>query len=78
MAKHNCKQKYSSPMRLVIQYLVQQLVTRNVDKKTDRFAAFVSVFERLNKGSANNMSPDDYVAVDQTLYHTRGGILFKT
>ena len=26
----------------------------------------------------NNMSLDDYVAIDETLYPTRGGILFKT
>ena len=26
----------------------------------------------------NNMSPDDYVAIDETLYPTRGSILFIT
>ena len=26
----------------------------------------------------NNMSPDGYVAIDETLYPTRGSILFKT
>ena len=46
--------------------------------RTDRFAAFTEIFEEFNKFCANNMSPDDYIAIDETLYSTRGGILFKT
>ena len=45
---------------------------------TDKFAAFRSVFERFNQAYTNNMSPDDYVAIDETLYLTKGQTLFKT
>ena len=40
--------------------------TRQERWKTDRFAAFRSVLERLNEAYTNNMSRDDYVAIDET------------
>ena len=46
--------------------------------QTARFSAFRETFEEFNKCCAKNMSPDDYIAIDETLYPTRGGILFKT
>ena len=46
--------------------------------QTDRFAAFREIFEEFNKCCAKNMSPRDYIAIDETLYPTRGGISFKT
>ena len=51
--------------------------TRQERCKTDRFAAFRSVFKRLNETCANNISPDDYAAIDETFYPIRGGFLFK-
>lgn len=39
----------------------------------DRFPAF-----RFKEACANNMLPDYYVAIRETLYPTRDGILFKT
>ena len=52
--------------------------TRQERWRTDRFAAFREIFEEFNKFCANNMSPDDYIAIDETLYPTRGGISSKT
>ena len=52
--------------------------TRQERWRTDRFAAFREIFEEFNKCCAKNMSPDDYIAIDETLYPTRGGISFKT
>ena len=52
--------------------------TRQERWRTDRFAAFREIFEEFNKCCAKNMSPDDYIAIDETLYPTRGGILFNT
>ena len=52
--------------------------TRQEQWRTDRFAAFREIFEEFNKCCAKNMSPDDYIAIDETLYPTRGGISFKT
>ena len=46
--------------------------------RTDRFAAFRETFEEFNKNCAKNMSPVDYIAIDETLYPARGGISFKT
>ena len=51
--------------------------TRQERWRTDRFAAFREIFEDFNKHCAKNMSPDDYIAIDETLYRTRGGISFK-
>ena len=52
--------------------------TRQERWRSDRFAAFREIFEEVNKCCAKNMSPDDYIAIDETLYPTRGGISFKT
>ena len=46
--------------------------------KTDRFAAFRDIFEKFNNNCAKNMAPDDFLAIDETLYPTRGGVSFKT
>ena len=51
--------------------------TREERWKTDRFAAFREIFEMVNKACARNMTPDDFLAIDETLYPTRGGISFK-
>ena len=45
---------------------------------TDRFAAFREIFEEFNKCCAKNMYLDDYIAIDEILYPTRGVISFKT
>ena len=52
--------------------------TRQERWRTDRFAAFRETFEEFNKNCAKNMSPVDYIAIDETLYPARGGISFKT
>ena len=52
--------------------------TRQETWLKDRFAAFREIFEEFNKCCAKNMSPDDYIAIDETLYPTRSGISFKT
>ena len=52
--------------------------TRQEPWQKDRFAAFREIFEEFNKCCTKNMSPDDYIAIDETLYPTRGGISFKT
>ena len=44
---------------------------------TDTLAAFRKIFEEFNKFCAKNISPDD-IAIDKTLYPTRGGISLKT
>ena len=36
--------------------------------KTDRFAACRDIFEKFNKNCAKNMAPDDFLAIDETLY----------
>ena len=46
--------------------------------QTDRFAAFRDIFEEFNKCCTKIMSPDNYIAIDETLYPTRGLISFKT
>ena len=45
---------------------------------TDRFAAFRKILEEFNKCYPKNMSPDDYIAIDETLYPKRGATSFKT
>ena len=52
--------------------------TKQEQWRTDRFAAFREIFEELNKCCAKNMSPHDYIPIDEKLYPTRGGISFKT
>ena len=52
--------------------------TRQERWRTDRFTAFREIFEELNKCCTKNISPDDYIAIDETFYPTRGGISFKT
>ena len=52
--------------------------TRQERWRTDRSAPFRGIFDEFNKCCAKNMSPDDYIVVDKTLYQTRGGISFKT
>ena len=52
--------------------------TRQERWRSDRFAAFREIFEEVNKCCAKIMSPDDYIAIDETLYPTRSGISFKT
>ena len=52
--------------------------TRQETWQKDRFAAFREIFEEFNKCCTKNMSPDDYIAIDETLYPTRGGISLKT
>ena len=51
--------------------------TREERWKTDRFAAFRGIFDMVNKMCARNMSPDNFLAIDETLYPTRGSISFK-
>ena len=46
--------------------------------RTGRFAAFREIFGEINKCCAKNMSPENYIAIDETLYPTRGGMSFKT
>ena len=46
--------------------------------RTDRFAAFREIFKEFNKCCAKNISPDYYIAIDETLYPTRGAVSFKT
>ena len=45
---------------------------------TDRFAAFGEIFEEFNKCCAKNMSPDNYIVINETLYPRKGGTSFKT
>ena len=52
--------------------------SRSKHWKTDRFAAFCDMFERFNNNCAKNMAPDDFLAIDETLYPTRDGVSFKT
>ena len=52
--------------------------TRQERWRTDRSAAFRETFEEFNKCCSKNMSPNDYIAIDETLYPTRGGLSFKT
>ena len=40
--------------------------------KKDKFSAFKEVFEMFNKLSAQKYSLDDFLAIDETLYPTRG------
>ena len=57
------------------------MITRNTQQKrwrTDTFATFREIFEEFNICCAKNMSPDDYIAINETLYPTRSGISFKT
>ena len=46
--------------------------------KTDRFAAFRDLFEKVNNNCVKNMAPDDFLAINETLYATQGGVSFKT
>ena len=52
--------------------------TRQKRWRTERFAAFREIFEEFNKCCTKSMSPDDNIAIDETLYPTRGGISFNT
>ena len=52
--------------------------TRQETWQKDRFAAFREIFEEFNKCCTKSMSPDDNIAIDETLYPTRGGISFNT
>ena len=36
--------------------------------RTDKFAAFRKVYEEFNKCCTKNMSPDNYIAIEETLY----------
>ena len=40
--------------------------------KKDKFSTFKEVFEMFNKLSAQKYSIDDFLAIDETLYPTRG------
>ena len=51
--------------------------TRQERQQTDRFAVFREILDEFNKCCTKNISPDDYIAIDETLYSTRGGISFK-
>ena len=44
--------------------------TRQERWRTNRFDAFREMFEEFNK-CAKNMSPDNYIAIDETLYPTK-------
>ena len=48
-----------------------------MEAKENRFAAFREFFEGVNQARAANMTPDNLLAIDKTLYPTRGGISFK-
>ena len=52
--------------------------TRNDRWKKDKFSVFREVFEMFNKQCARRYLPDDFLAIDETLYPTRGSIGFKT
>ena len=52
--------------------------SRSEQWKTDRFTAFRDIFEKFNSNCAKNMAPDDFSAIEETLYQTRGGVSFKT
>ena len=47
--------------------------TRQERWGTDRSAAFREIFEEFNKYCAKNVSPDDYIAIEETLHPPRGG-----
>ena len=52
--------------------------TRQEQWRTDRFAPFREIFEDFNKYWIKNISPDDYIVINETLLPTSGGISFKT
>ena len=52
--------------------------TRSTRFDTDRFAAYCKVFIMINQNFAKFMCPDAYLAIDETLYPTRGKIALKT
>ena len=54
------------------------VASRSERCKTDRFAAFRDIFEKFNNNCARNMAPDDFLAIDETLYPTQGSVSFKT
>ena len=43
----------------------------------DRFAAMRSIFEKFNLNCSKHMNPPEYLAIDETLYPSRGKIAFK-
>ena len=51
---------------------------RNDRWKKDKFVVFREVFEMFNKQCVRNYSPDDFLTIDERLYHSRRSIGFKT
>ena len=75
---------YSSIMSLNRFKLIKRIVTFyhsttcNDKWKKDKFLALGEVFEIFTKPCARNYTLDDFLAIDETLYLTRGSIEFKT
>ena len=51
---------------------------RNDRWKKDKFVVFREVFEMFNKQCVRHYSPDDFLTIDERLYHSRRSIGFKT
>ena len=52
--------------------------TRQERWRAEIFAAFREIFEKFNKCCPKSMSPDNYIATDETWYPAKDGISFKT
>ena len=52
--------------------------TSNDRWEKDKFSAFGEVFKMFNKSCAKNYLPDDFLAIDETLYPNQGGIASKS
>ena len=53
------------------------LETRSARWQNDRFAAFRTVFEMFNDRCSSVINPQDYLAIDETLYSCRTKVSFK-
>ena len=51
--------------------------TREDRWKADKFTAFPEVLEMFNNHCAKNYTPDDFHAIDETLYPTCGRVILK-
>ena len=69
-------QIYSSTISLNLFKFMKRMITfgdsttRNDRWKKDKFSAFREVLEMFNKQCARNYLPDDFLAIDETLYPT--------
>ena len=68
--------------RLRYQFIVKHLSfddieTREERWKSDRFTAMRDIFEACNKSFGSALVPENFIALDETLYPTRNQISFK-